>query len=114
MSYGINNLSSWSLPSDRTPKHGDDTAAVAGTTATMPEVDDDRGGRGKEGEEGEGGRVNWSLIAFLDDEDDTKDDDSDTNESLLLEGSSEEGKIVEGRRVLLAVFCVLHWPEISA
>lgn len=113
MSYGINNLSSRSRPSVRTPKDGDDAATVAGTTDTTVDFDVDREAGGKEEVEveGEEGKVGSSLIAFLDKDDD--DDSNNADESIQLEGSSEEGRTEEGLWMWMAVFCALHWTEIS-
>lgn len=113
MSYGINNLSSRSRPSIRTPKDGDDAAAVAGTTDTIVDFDADRETRGK-GEvevEGEEGKIGSSLIAFLDKDDD--DDSDNTDGSIMLEGSSEEGRTEEGPWGWMAVLCAFHWTKIS-
>ena len=111
MSYGINNLSSRSRPSARTPKDGDDAAAVAGTTDTTVDLDVDGETRGKGEVEVEVGKVGSSLIAFLDKDDD--DDSNSTDESIMLEESNEEGRTEEGLRAWVAAFCSFHWTEIS-
>lgn len=57
------------------------------------------------------GKVGSSLIAFLDKDDD--DDSNNTDGSIMLERSSEEGWTEEGPLAWMAVFCAFHWTEIS-